>query len=496
MEANAPQRQNLTESSRSVESYRSSGFHSLVLSFCFHAILCLAFARFVSPTMRGIYWYRPAAQSSISVVLSNVEPETIESVVDVEIVAPDGLPLVAKIPELAMAEDSPDIAATELGVLSNTGEGEVVEKSKAPAEPLFNMLERPRGGGYEGRLNEAGRAKLLGSRGGTPESEQGVSRALEWIVAHQNTNGSWQLDHRNGPCGGRCRNPGTGHTVNGATALALLPLLGAGHTTERGGYQEQVRRGMAYLRQQAKPSPHGIDLHEGNMYAQGLAAIVFCEAYAMTRDESLRADAQGTIDFIVHAQHAAGGWRYFPKQAGDTTVFGWQYMALESARRAGLEVPHKTFSLANEFLNSTQSEDGSAYGYQLPGESPSPTAIGLLCRMYAGRARADERLTRGVERLRAWGPSPNDMYFNFYATQVMSNFGGHEWVEWNTQTREHLLATQAQHGHEFGSWHFSHEHALTGGRLYNTALATLMLEVYYRHLPLFNEPSPQVAKRD
>jgi hypothetical protein len=287
--------------------------------------------------------------------------------------------------------------------------------------------------------------------------------------------------------------------VNGATALALLPLLGAGHTPERGSYQHAVRNGLNYLRQHAKASPHGLDLHEGNMYAQGLSAIALCEALAMASasgsvDPTLKADAQGAIDFIVHAQHAAGGWRYFPRQAGDTTVFGWQYMALESARRAGLQVPLDTLSRAHRFLESTQAADGSGYGYQGPGESPSPTAIGLLCRMYGGRTRSDELLTRGVERLQTWGPSRNDMYFNFYATQVLSHYQGHEWAAWNTQMRDYLLATQSQVGHESGSWHFAHEHALTGGRLYNTALATLILEVYYRHLPLFDEV-PRVAER-
>ena len=74
------------------------------------------------------------------------------------------------------------------------------------------------------------------------------------------------------------------------------------------------------------------------MYAQGIAAIALCEAYAMSRDESLQSAAQLAIDFICHAQHEAGGWRYFPGQPGDTTVLGWQLMALKSDM-AGLDVP-------------------------------------------------------------------------------------------------------------------------------------------------------------
>ena len=69
------------------------------------------------------------------------------------------------------------------------------------------------------------------------------------------------------------------------------------------------------------PTEHGVDLQEGTMYAQGIATIALCEAYGMTQDESLRQPAQRAIDFICWAQHSAGGWRYYPSQPGDTTVF-------------------------------------------------------------------------------------------------------------------------------------------------------------------------------
>jgi hypothetical protein len=41
-----------------------------------------------------------------------------------------------------------------------------------------------------------------------------------------------------------------------------------------------------------------------------------------------------------------------------------------------------------------------------------------------------------------------------------------------------------------GSWYFAEPYGDAGGRLYNTALAILTLEVYYRYLPLF---SPEAA---
>ena len=68
---------------------------------------------------------------------------------------------------------------------------------------------------------------------------------------------------------------------------------------------------------------------------------------------------------------------------------------------------------------------------QRPSKSPGPTAIGLLIRMYTGWDHYDPRLQRGVAFLASEGPSKTDMYFNYYATQVMHHYGGPHWPDWN-----------------------------------------------------------------
>ena len=227
------------------------------------------------------------------------------------------------------------------------------------------------------------------------------------------------------------------------------------------------------------------------MYSQGLVAIVFCEAYAMTGDENLRRYAQAAVDFIQHAQHPAGGWRYLPGQPGDMTVTGWQWMALKSGQMAKLNVGTGVLFDATKFLDTLSSHKGARYGYLDRGPRPTTTAVGLLLRMYSGWSQDDPRLVRGVEYIASLGPSRKNMYFNYYATQLMSHFDGPLWERWNRQMRDRLVAEQANRGHEAGSWHYVHEHAETGGRLYNTALAIMTLEVYYRYLPLY---TPRVGK--
>jgi hypothetical protein len=338
-------------------------------------------------------------------------------------------------------------------------------------------------GALAGRGREA-RAAMVRIGGGTGESEDAAERGLRWIMSQQREDGSFSFRHlRNA-----CRDPGTEGSTTAATAICMLPFLGAGYTHQEGPYQDVVRRGMYYLMRSARQTPHGADLQNGTMYAQGLSAIALCEAYAMTRDPALRGLADQSLRFIVFAQDAkGGGWRYTPGEPGDTTVTGWQLMALKSGQMAGLSIPSPTLIGIRRFLDHVQSEYGAKYGYMDPRPRDTTTAIGLLCRMYTGWPRDYDPVRRGVEYLDSLGPSKDNMYFNYYATQVMHHFGGEPWLRWNPVMRDYLVATQSKQGNEAGSWHFSGGHGDVGGRLYNTAMAVMTLEVYYRHMPLYTE---------
>ncbi len=358
---------------------------------------------------------------------------------------------------------------------------------------VLGLLQRKAttvGGGLEGRSGEA-RARLAKGGGGTHQSEKAVEWGLNWLAAHQLDDGSWRFDHNKSVCGGQCANAGTEPSTTGATAIVLMAFLGAGYTHTEGIHQETVKRGLYYLGGQALVTPKkGTDMREGTMYAHGLATIALCEAYAMTGDESLRGLAQGGIDFIVYAQDRnGGGWRYQPGEPGDTTVSGWQVMALKSGQMAKLSVPSPVIYDFLRFLESVQSRYGALYGYRDARGQQTTTAVGLLMRMYTGWKRRNSALRDGVGYISKWGPSDNDMYYNYYATQVMHHWGGDKWEKWNQHMREHLIATQAKQGHESGSWHFKDTHGDKGGRLYNTAMAVMTLEVYYRHMPLYKEES-------
>ena len=186
----------------------------------------------------------------------------------------------------------------------------------------------------------------------------------------------------------------------------------------------------------------------------------------------------------IAKQKRGGGWRYEPQQPGDTSVVGWQVIALTSARQAGLHVSSDSLGQTNKFLNSVQAnKTGSTYGYT-PGAGVSPTmsAEGLLCRIYCGWKHGNEGLNQGTAYLLQFMPTrQRDFYYWYYATQVLHHYGDDPWEQWNPAIRELLISLQAQQGHEAGSWAPQGGHDGQGGRVYSTSLALLTLEVYYRH---------------
>jgi hypothetical protein len=154
---------------------------------------------------------------------------------------------------------------------------------------------------------------------------------------------------------------------------------------------------------------------------------------------------------------------------------------------AYFEVNPATIKNAIRFLDSVEEDSGAYYGYRTPGKGPGTTAVGLLCRMYLGWKKDNPALQRGVEFLAKTGPKP-DLYYSYYGTQIMHHIEGDVWQAWNTKMKKMLIDAQAKEGHEAGSWYTGVDGghgAHAAGRLYCTSLATMILEVYYRHLPIY-----------
>lgn len=371
---------------------------------------------------------------------------------------------------------------------------EPVERRDEKAFAEVELLG-PRSNQLAGR-SVATRPGMVQQMGGNADSEAAVARGLEWLKKHQSPNGSW--DFSKGTIRGcDCTMPGNVTSPTGATALALMAFLGAGKTHEEGEYQVEVRRALDYLRSKGTSARRGIHFFGprsgiADMYSHGLATIALSEAYAMTGDQEIRPDVIGAVQFLMDTQKLDGGWRYeedSPKLVSDTSVTAFQLMALKSAQFSRISVPQVVFNDVEKFLDHVSTQRGSQYSYLAgrPKPSQAMTAAALLCRMYLGWNEQNASLRAGIKRLDEWGPDSSNMYYNFYATQVMRHWGGPEWDKWNSVMRTRLVRTQIRSGHASGSWDPSDPYGGSGGRLYMTTFALLTLEVYYRHLPLYQQ---------
>jgi hypothetical protein len=338
---------------------------------------------------------------------------------------------------------------------------------------------------------EGAKEKLLGKYGGNPASEEAVKMGLAWLAKQQRKDGSWSLKgpYRSGSLAPR-------DVPESATAMALLAFQGAGNTPKKGEFKKQVDTGMKALLKMQGSDGNFYQEGAGNnwFYTQGQCTIALCELYGMTKDPELRRPAELAVKFCIESQDPAlGGWKYLPRSASDTSVTGWIMMALQSARMAGLEVPSPVLQRVSDYLDKA-SPDGSRYGYEADTEPTlAMTAEGLLCRQYLGWKRDDPRLVQGVELLMLSLPryEDRDVYYWYYGTQVMHHMEGKYWLAWNGAMRDMLVKNQEKTGTEKGSWDPLGEHPDRwsnlgqGMRLYTTCLSLYMLEVYYRHLPIY-----------
>jgi hypothetical protein len=335
----------------------------------------------------------------------------------------------------------------------------------------------------------ASRDNMLKTGGGNKESETAVAKGLTWLARMQKKDGTWAFDN--------------GGDKAAATGLGLLPFLAAGQTHKgkeaENKYRDNVAAAIAALLKMQKSDGS----FSGNTYANAIATVALCEAFGMTGDKTLLlTPCQKAVDLIQKGQGANGSWGYKYGDEGDTSIVGWQVQALHSAKMCReLKVSPAVLVKAMKFLDSVATKPkGSSvactFGYSSPGARPSLTAVGLLCRYYLnGWGPNSAGLQDGVDYLLKEHPPEEkqefDMYYYYYATQVAHFREGEQWAkEWNPKMRDMLIKRQVNEPNKpqyDGSW--DKDDTWIGnscGRMGTTAMAVLTLEVYYRHLPLYN----------
>ena len=394
------------------------------------------------------------------------------------------------------------------------------------------------GGGAAGAYGErTGKGSLI-REGGSEGTEEAVRAALEWLRRHQNENGSWGSKNFTQRCKKICRNEnpkrygdGKGfedHDV-GVTALAILAFTGYGHTHRYGIYKEYVdllKKTVRYMKsvqvRSTDPETNGRygTYHEDTeqwIYDHAIATMAMGELLVMSNDMiGLKTSVTDAVKLILRAQNDGFGWRYEPKYGdNDTSVTGWMVLALKTAKNARprLDIPRSAYNTAfagaPTWFNRATATNGKT-GYMVPGdagsqlkdvypEDPYPyskelscmTAVGVLCRLFAGESRKTRTVRDGVAILMRQPPkwleqkgrlqSTINLYYWYYGSYAMFQYGGQDWRRWNESMIKSLVTTQRQGNiDEDGSWDPIGEWGAPGGRVYSTALGAMTLEVYYR----------------
>jgi len=390
------------------------------------------------------------------------------------------------------------------------------------------------GGGAGGAFRGRGGSRDLGTgRDGRKKFDDAVDDALRWLAAHQSPNGSWEAAGFGQWCDGRpvsdaSRHPdGLGKALYGpgVTGLALCAFLGAGYT-HRGKhpYAKVVSRGLRYLKNIQDPEGcFGVRSTRQYIYNHATCALAMVEAYGMTGSPVFKGSAQRALDFIALARNPYFAWRYGIKPGdNDTSVSGWMMMALKSAqlvnkdaikrgKPAPLTLDELAFDGLKAWLEKVTDPKTGRVGYVAPGTGParpqevvdrfpsdkseSMTAVGMLARTFMGEdPRRSKVIKRGADLCAklppTWNPSDGsiDMYYWYYGTLAMFQFGGSHWTAWKRAMEKAMLETQREDTDPCrfkGSWDPIGPWGMDGGRVYSTAILALCCEVFYRYERVF-----------
>ncbi|TVQ33409.1 MAG: prenyltransferase [Phycisphaeraceae bacterium] len=315
----------------------------------------------------------------------------------------------------------------------------------------------------------------------TPELDATVTRGLEWLARNQNPDGSWTGGSRYGR-----------HV--GITALACIAFMADGHIPGRGGYGDNVARGLDFvLNNMTETGLLARETSHGPMYGHGFAALFLGEIYGMTGGGPDKAQASRLYDallrsirLIVQTQNNEGGWRYNPvPYDADISVTICQIMALRSARNAGVDVPIGTIDRAVEYVRQCQNPDGG-FKYQLTsGGSAWPRSAAGVASLYYAGIYEDDAIERGLDYIiqtgmpgRMMRQSAHYYYGHYYAVQSMYLAGGERWEQWWPAIRSELISLQR----EDGAWDDPH-----AGQAYGTSMALIILQMPKRYLPIFQK---------
>jgi len=435
-------------------------------------------------------------------------PEKVEEIVEEEEPEPEPEPEPVEEPTLQ------DVEVTE--VTENVSENFEEFTESTTKESAFDSNQWNSavglGGGAGGKFGGRGGGRAGLSAKGGKATARAIEDALKWLKDHQDEEGKWDADefmkHDDGSKGDVCDGPGNPVHDIGLTGLALLAFLGDGSTLRSGPYQDVIKSGIGWLKDQQDPDSGLFGTNNSNefIYNHAIATLAMVEAYGLSESKLLKKHAQGGLNYLEWHRNPYMVWRYQPRDGdNDTSVTGWAVMAYKSAQDFKLDVNKQALSLAETWFDQMTYPVSGRTGYTDRGGFSSRragdhavhfprekgecmTAVSLLCRFFLGHDPKEDKLMGSqadllTRKLPSWNEKDGsiDHYYWYYATYALYQMGGSHWKTWEKALTDSVVKPQRQDGHYLGSWDPIGAWGEDGGRVYSTALLCLTLEAYYRY---------------
>lgn len=338
----------------------------------------------------------------------------------------------------------------------------------------------------------------------TVKASQAIDRGLQYLLANQRDDGSWASG-------------GNGERSTAMTSLALMAFMARAEFPGSGPNGKALGRAKDWLLSQAKEAPNGY--LGSTMYEHGMATLALTELWGMTGskedDEALQKAIEAAVDVIVRSQTPAGGWRYQPNPNGgnDTSATGTVFVALASARQAGIAIPNETIAKVISYLELAAHPKSGGFVYvplgsgQAGSDSVGSTAAGAYAAQLAG-ARDSDMVESALRYLEERAPAIFQgvgfyYYCHYYALQAMVQSGDERYAKWYPQIRDALISRQAASGYWAGKAtdkkHGAQVDAVQAGDQidpasvankiigHETPMAIIMLAAPYRYIPIYQK---------
>ncbi|MBI4564429.1 MAG: hypothetical protein HY716_07020 [Planctomycetes bacterium] len=318
---------------------------------------------------------------------------------------------------------------------------------------------------------------------GGEKAAAAARRGLAWLASQQSSDGRWDP---------RALGGDPSYEV-GLTGLAALAFLAEGHAPSRGEFASTVERAVNYLRSRQKMSGLVGEDTGHYLYNHALGALALLECHLMTRDQALALPVSMAVGYALKAQNSEGGWDYdFGGPHSDTSVTGWMVLLLRMAFEDGNRDVLSSLVLANKRLVAVTDSEGKV-GYRtrldFPNGPYATTAVGMLSYLLSTPVPESSLLGKQaavlIEGLRFLPVAPDppdplrrDLYFWYFGSLALRQYGQVEWEQWQGAVRDPLLKTQQADG----SWNRAFDRwSRYGGQVYTTAMGVLILGTPWRY---------------